>query len=148
VDREFGRLGLSAVIRDIARNVVAARCEMRWGYLSPAAAEAKVALLTVQLCCEMGFSMVHLEGDAKGVVDAVNLGEADKSWLGHLIEDIKKELNSLACWRMSFVRREGNHVAHMLAKYAVLNNLTETWRVEVPACIHDQIALEKLSIGP
>jgi hypothetical protein len=85
----------------------------------------------------MGFSMVHLEGDAKEVVDMVNLGKADESWLGHLIEDIKKELNSLACWRMSFVQREGNHVAHLLAKYVGLNNLTKTWRGEVPACIHD-----------
>jgi hypothetical protein len=97
VDRESGRLGLSVVIWDTVGNVLVARCKMRRVYLSQATAEAKAALLTVQLCCEMGFSMVHLEGDAKGVVDMVNLGEADKSWLGHLIEDIKKELNSLAC---------------------------------------------------
>jgi hypothetical protein len=84
VDSESGRLGLSAVIRDIAGNVMAARCKMRRGYLSPVAAKAKAALLTVQLCREIGFSMVHLEGDAKGVVDAVNLGEVDKSFVGSL----------------------------------------------------------------
>ena len=148
VDIESGRMGLSAVIRDTAGNVVAAQCEMQRGYLSPVAAKAKAALVTVQLCRELGVSMVHFEGDAKVVVDAVNSAEADGSWLGHLIEDIKRNLISLAGWRMSFVRREGNHMAHKLTKYAILKNITATWRGEVPACLHDQIALEILSIGP
>jgi hypothetical protein len=56
----------------------------------------------------MGFRQFHLEGDAKIVVDAVNSGEEDRSWLGHLFEDIKGELNSLAGWKMTIVRRDGN----------------------------------------
>jgi hypothetical protein len=59
---------------------MAARYEMRWGY--PAAVEAKAALLTIQLCHEMGFLNVHLEGDAKTVVAAVNSGDVSRSWLG------------------------------------------------------------------
>jgi hypothetical protein len=43
VDEGTGRLGLSAVSWDSAGNVVAARCEMRLGYLSLVAAEAKAA---------------------------------------------------------------------------------------------------------
>jgi hypothetical protein len=37
----------------------------------------------------MGLIHVHLEGDAKGVIDAVNCELADRSRLGHVIEDIK-----------------------------------------------------------
>jgi hypothetical protein len=40
---------------------------------------------------EMGYSKIHLEGDVKGVVEAVNSKDADRGWMGHLIEDIKVE---------------------------------------------------------
>jgi hypothetical protein len=36
----------------------------------------------------MGPTHVHLEGDAKNLVDAVNCEEADWSRLGHVVEDI------------------------------------------------------------
>ena len=59
----------------------------------------------------MGFQKIHFEGDAKSVVDAVNDVGANRSSLGLVIEDIRRELNSLAMWKMTFVRREGNHMA-------------------------------------
>jgi hypothetical protein len=63
-------------------------------HLSKISAEAMAVLLAIQLCREMGFTRVHLEGDAKVVVDAVNYVDVDKSWMGHS-DDIKVELNSL-----------------------------------------------------
>jgi hypothetical protein len=42
----------------------------------------------------MGYSKIHLEGDAKGVIKVVNSKDADRSWMGHLIEDIKVELQA------------------------------------------------------
>jgi ribonuclease HI len=102
--RKDWQMGLGAMIRDSTRTMLAARCEIRRGILSPVAAEAKAALLTVRLCCELGFRKIHLEGDAKIVVDAVNSNEEDRSWVGHLFEDIKGELSSFDGWKMSFVR--------------------------------------------
>jgi hypothetical protein len=40
-------------------------------------------------CKELGLAHVHLEGDAKVVIDAVNCELADRSLLGLVIEDIK-----------------------------------------------------------
>lgn len=116
------------------------------GYLAPAAAEAQAALLAIQLCRELGFIKVHLEGDAKGVVDAVNSGNVDTSWLGHVIEDIKLELNSLAHWKFTFVRRKGNQIAHCLAKFAVLNCITDSWSATPPTCISDLLVLEQTAL--
>jgi ribonuclease HI len=42
------------------------------------AVEAMAVLLAIQLCRELGFLRVHLEGDAKGVIDAVNYVDVDK----------------------------------------------------------------------
>jgi ribonuclease HI len=81
------------------------------GCLAPVAVEAKAVLLAIQLCHEIGFLRVHLEGDTKIVVDAINFVHMGKSWLGHVTEDIKVELKSLVHWKLTLVKREGNQVA-------------------------------------
>ncbi|XP_059431317.1 uncharacterized protein LOC132164745 [Corylus avellana] len=135
-------MGLAVVLRDSEGNMLAARCEMRRGCLPPAAAEAQALLLAISLCREMGLERVQLEGDAKTVIDAVSSTEIDYSWMGHITEDIKLELNFLVHSRVSFVKREGNKVAHSLAKYAVRNCISKSWRDVPPACICDMLALE------
>jgi hypothetical protein len=62
---------------------------------------------------------VHIEGNAKSMIDSVNSVETDSSWIGHIVEDIKLELRAFQQWQLTFTRREGNQVAHLLAKYAV-----------------------------
>jgi ribonuclease HI len=51
---------------------------IRSSCLAPVAAEAMAVLLAIQLCRELGFLRVHLEGDAKGVIDTVNYVDVDK----------------------------------------------------------------------
>ena len=74
-----GQMGLGVVVRDSFGNLLAARCETRLGCLALAVAEVKAVLLAIQFCRKMGFLRVHLEGDAKIVVDAVNSVDVDKS---------------------------------------------------------------------
>jgi hypothetical protein len=81
----------------------------------------------------MGFLRVHLEGDAKIVVDTVNSVNVDKSWLGHVIEDIKVELKSQIS-------------GHNLAKYAVMNCISNDWRDTLPACIRNMLVLEQFAL--
>jgi hypothetical protein len=54
----------------------------------------------------------------KGVIEAVQSKAVDRSWMGHLIEDVKVELQAVVHWQLTFVTREGNKLAHDLAKYA------------------------------
>ena len=65
------------------------------GYLDPTGAEAWGTLLAIQMCKAMNFSKVHLEGDTKTVVDAVNICKADRSNLGLLVDDIRSELDGM-----------------------------------------------------
>jgi hypothetical protein len=75
----------------------------------------------------MNLKRVHLERDAKIVVDdAVNSVDVDRRWMGHVVDDSKVKIEALIHWQIMFVKREGNQVAHILAKYAVkhvINNL-------------------------
>ena len=71
LDSKLGRMGYGVLVRDHIGHVRVARCMNQYGFLSPAAAEARAALMATQLCMEMGFPRIHLEGDAKGVIDVV-----------------------------------------------------------------------------
>jgi ribonuclease HI len=108
---DSGQMGLGIVVRDSFGNLLAARCETWLGCLAPMVAEAKAVLLAIQLCLEMGFLKVYLEGDVKIVVDAINSVDVGKSWLGHVTKDIEVELKSLVHWKLALVKREGNQVA-------------------------------------
>jgi hypothetical protein len=43
---------------------------------------------------------------------------------------------------MTFTRREGNKVAHALAKWASRNNVTQQWLCTTPECIHEIVRKE------
>ncbi|XP_059431700.1 uncharacterized protein LOC132165234 [Corylus avellana] len=72
-DNKASRMGLGVVIIcDQNGGLFAARCGVRMGSLSPARAETMAALLAIRQCKELGLTHVHVEGDAKSIIDAVN----------------------------------------------------------------------------
>jgi hypothetical protein len=40
---------------------------------------------------------------------------------------------------MTFIRREGNNIAHVLANEAILSSLNECWLFEPPDCIKELV---------
>ena len=88
----MGRVRIGVVVCDSHRHLLAVRSVVQNGGLAPAVVKTKAALLAIQLCREMGLSKVHFEGDAKSIVDFVNSELVDSSWMGHVIEDIKVEI--------------------------------------------------------
>jgi ribonuclease HI len=65
-------------------------------------------LQAIRFCREMGFTKVHFEGDAKSVIDSVHSDMVYSSGVGHLIEDIKFEIQASQQWKLTFIKREGN----------------------------------------
>jgi hypothetical protein len=103
-------------------NLKAARCVLQEGCFDPPVAKAMAILLAIRTCRDMCLTKVQFEGDAKGVIDSVNLGETDNSSMGHIIEDNKLELKGFQQWQLNFIRRNGNRVAHLLARSAMEKN--------------------------
>ena len=141
-EKEVGRVGYGALIRDKRGPVVAAQCKSFLGSLNPTLAEAGAALMAVQLCKSLGFQRVHFEGEPKIVIDDVNSPENDWSSKGMLVEDLRKELQAIPQWQMTFTRREGNKAAHALAKWASRNNVTLQWLYTTPECTQDIVRME------
>ena len=59
-------------------------------------AEILGTLMAVQLCRAMGFTRVQFEGDAQVIVDAINSTEEDLNSLGHLVANVRVEVQGLS----------------------------------------------------
>lgn len=96
VNHQIGRVGLRVVIRDHQGRMWVAKSVTRLGFLEPTTAETLAASMATQLCTEMGFMQVQLEGDAKVVVDAVTSMLPDESVMGLLTKDMRIALRSIS----------------------------------------------------
>lgn len=108
----------------------------------PATGEALAALHAAELCRDLGFFEVMLEGDSLSVVKAI--GETKQNWLryGHIVEDVKIVLRSLRQWKIGHVKLEANEDTHGLAKKASRTVTDNIWIEEIPACISNIVHLE------
>jgi ribonuclease HI len=69
-------------LRDERIFVVAVQCKTFLGIFDSLVAEARAALMAIQVCKEMGFMHFVFEGDAKVVIDAINSPGSDWSKIG------------------------------------------------------------------
>lgn len=147
LDNLNGRTGSGVVVHDSNGTMTAAQCSYRQGLLALLTSEVSTALMAVKLCRALGDTQVHLEGDAKVVVDAINSLGLDQSRLGHVVEDVRVDVYALSPRQFTFVKRDGNHATHTLSKFAVQYALDQTWRGETLNCIKDTIFLEQTALG-
>ena len=98
-------------------------------------AEARAALMAIRLCKNRGIERIIFERDAKAVINAVQIAEIDGSCLSVIVADIQGEMQSFQQWRLAFVRRKGNAVAHCLSKAATKHLIDQSWFSEIPDCV-------------
>ena len=67
---------------------------------------------------ELGFDEVIVEGDFASTITSINGGHMDHLALGHILLDIKCLFPSFSYISIKHINREGNCVAHKLARQA------------------------------
>jgi hypothetical protein len=72
--------------------------------------------------------------------------EQNEGGRGLLAEDIRSSLETFSSWRLEFVRRELNQVAHTLARLASKSNMDRVWDREPPKCIREIMELERTAL--
>lgn len=85
---------------------------------------------------ELRFDKVIMEGDSENVITAINGEHMDYSSLGHVLQDIKCMFSSFSFVSVKHIHREGNCVAHKLARRAVRCPFL-VWMPSVPPDILD-----------
>ena len=61
-------------------------------------AEVLAAMEATQLCHEFGYARVMFVGDAKSIMDVVNLDEQDWSRKGHITNGIRANVQTFEHW--------------------------------------------------
>ncbi|KAF5461926.1 hypothetical protein F2P56_017985 [Juglans regia] len=143
VDLKNRRIGIGIVIRDSNGEVMVTVCSRKDHVISPFIAECQALKRSIDLCKELGFGAVMMEGDAKGMIETVLAKEADESEYGQLIEDTKRAFAQGIHWSLSFIHREGNSVAHSLAKKALLTDTELCWIEESPQEVIQKIVYDR-----
>ena len=129
--------GLGVVVRDCTSAVIGALSQRILLPQSVEHAEALAASQAVTLARELCLSQMVFEGDCQKVIAAINLTGACHTLFGHSIDEIRCLSSSLVSSCFVHTRREGNKIAHALARRAVLTADTDVWVEELPSDVED-----------
>ena len=132
VFNETGEAGIRVIIRNSLGAVMASLSQRIPFPHSVEAVEATAARVAVQLALDLGFKEVKVEGDSINIVQALSQTEPNYTLYGHIINDTKFTSQLLVSVHFLHVKREGNKVAHSLAKRARCNQPFQVWMEFVP----------------
>ena len=98
--------------------------------------EALAASRALELAADIGLDRIVLEGDSKVVTQVLETKEVGLAAYGLLVSDACTLARNFSEVSYSHTKREGNKVAHSLAKLAA--NLTNCviWMEEIPPSIN------------
>ena len=114
-----GKFGIGVIIRDSHGAAIASLSQLIPYAYQAADMEAIAANRALEFAWEIGINDVILEGDSSLVHLALKRGEHSLSPFGLLVEDIKVSSASFRTLLYSHTKREGNKVAHRLARHAI-----------------------------
>ncbi|XP_042964623.1 uncharacterized protein LOC122298843 [Carya illinoinensis] len=119
INKAQGTVGVGVVIRDSQGMVIATQRQRKSLFTEPLLAESYGALIAVNFAWDLGLANIILEGDSLQVVQA--LKKDQEAWCSSsmFLFKAKLGLSKFARWEVSHVRRDGNIIAHLLAKNAL-----------------------------
>ena len=132
VFREEQEAGIGVVLRDNEGQVLAALSEKVRLPATVEVIEMLAARRAATFARELGFSRVCFEGDAELVVKCLQSGSVSNALIGHLVKDFMSIRGYFQSSSIIHVRRQGNHVAHALARDARFSFPLRVWKEEVP----------------
>ncbi|XP_050280472.1 uncharacterized protein LOC126721479 [Quercus robur] len=131
------RAGLGVVVRDAEGMIIAALSQNIKLPSSVDLVEALAARRAILFAQELCLGQVMVEGDSLRVITAINNPQKNRTQWGHVVEDIKKASSWFQTCSFGHIYREGNSLAHSLAKRAVLSADLDVWLEDLPQDLID-----------
>ena len=94
--------------------------------------ESTATVATLRFSSKLGFSQVVLEGDSQVLMETLINDNVFLSSDGLLIDDIRLATRFFSQLHYSHVKREGNKVAHSLARHVLCISNFVVWMEDVP----------------
>lgn len=140
--RENGEIGLGVVMRNCDGEVkllATKRIGARW---DATLAEAMAARFAVEVSLRLGYDKVIFEGDALSVVNAVKNNVEGVAPLFRVFDDIRSLARNFICFSFLHVKRAGNVVAHLLARWDCPCNSEIVWLDAFPESISTLVDID------
>ncbi|XP_035546543.1 uncharacterized protein LOC118348606 [Juglans regia] len=135
VDKARGIVGVGVAVRNSSGSIIATLRTKKPLFPDPLLAETFGALKTAQFGMELGLTQVIIEGDSIQVINQLRSGKKGFNSASMFISEAKQLLGNFAKWEVSHVRRNGNSIAHLLAKDALSNHDHIVTLEDLPPCI-------------
>ena len=132
---------IGVVVHDSHGNAIASLSEQAQLPFSPVIVEAMAAARAITFAQELGINEFILEGDSEAVINTLRSSEASLTIYGHLLDSAKSSLVTSKCIAFSHIHRNGNRVAHNLAKHARHVRGLSVWVEDMPPHLYDVIFL-------
>ena len=136
-----------AVARDWREEVVFA-CSKRVSITLPFQVEVEAIFWALNLAANLDVVSISIESDSKSYIDALRCPNRDVPWrIKTICSDVLAlELNFSNC-SFSWVAREANVAAHVLAKWSLSNSYFGSFDVGLgPSCFVSVVRAEALSL--
>ena len=128
--------GIGVIIRD-AQGVVLVSLSRTFSCVySPFEVEGVVAASTLQLVFELEFQEVILEGDCQFLMHALKYDSPFLSTDSIILDVVRSKARCFSKLQYSHVKREGNKIDHVLARFALNVTYYRVWMEDVPLQIH------------
>ena len=131
---EERRGGVGVIAEDAEGRVLGAAQSVLHGVRDPEVIETVAAIRAMEFAHHMGFTNVLIEGEALYIIKLINQADQDLSGIGNLIEEAKTATRKFLLCRTHHTKKEGNSVAHSLAKLTLLLEEDLFWIEECPEC--------------
>ena len=133
------KVGVGVVIRNAEGAIMASMSQQMPLPATVAQVEALAGRRATEFALELGITKAIFEGDSETICRELN--DDTPSWAlhGHLLQDVKSLSTSFQFVGFSHVRRQGNTVAHALARRAIREQDLTVWMEDVPPDIHHAV---------
>ena len=118
VFKDRGHCGIGVVVRNDKGQIMGALSKIFPYPLGALGIEAKATEVGTTFAWELGLREIILEADSQTVMVAIANHDSGPIQFQNLIAGIKSWKSMFRVWQSSFTRRDGNKVAHQMAKYA------------------------------
>ncbi|KAK9987323.1 hypothetical protein SO802_032274 [Lithocarpus litseifolius] len=133
VSDEENKAGVGVIIRDCNGEVIASLIQQLEQAYQPVEVEAIAACRAVELGSELGVGCAIVEGDSEVIVKALRNKDNGLVSFAPLINDVSLFSSLYSELSYSHIRRDGNKVAHSLAKLALMTPGCTVWMEDVPS---------------
>ncbi|XP_030963966.1 uncharacterized protein LOC115985138 [Quercus lobata] len=139
---------IAAIARDWRGGVVFA-CSKRVNTTLPLQAEAEAIIWALNLAANLDTDSIFIESDSKTCIDALKCPNQEAPWrIKTICNDVLALKSNFSNCSFSWVAREANVAAHVLAKWSLSNNYFGSFDVGLgPPCFVSVIRAEALSLA-